>query len=179
VERERGGLDRGLRASRAFDVKFYLEKYPDVGRANGNDYRKALEHWVTYGINEGRQGSYEVDVKSYLEKYPDLKKKFGTNYGAALNHFETQGILEGRKASAGFDVANYFNNYRDLRVKYRYTDSRTTYANDYTLGFLDWVKTGRKQGLLGTYNFRRCIDSATIEERLTYLTKLHCLRAGK
>ena len=48
------GVDQGLQAHPNFSVKAYLAKYKDLQSAFGNDYRRAIEHYVTTGMREGR-----------------------------------------------------------------------------------------------------------------------------
>lgn len=48
------GITEGRQGSAEFNVKKYLEKYPDVKTAVGSDYKKAIIHYSMYGIPEGR-----------------------------------------------------------------------------------------------------------------------------
>jgi hypothetical protein len=38
----------------SFDWEFYINKYPDLKRANINTKEKAIQHWIKYGKKEGR-----------------------------------------------------------------------------------------------------------------------------
>ena len=75
---------------------YYLESYPDLKAAFGNDYNRARQHWLDNGIREGRQSSSSFGVADYLNRHADLKSAFGSNYDAALNHWASNGMQEGR-----------------------------------------------------------------------------------
>ena len=145
------GLKEGRRASMAFDARYYLSIHPDVAQAVGADnYEAARDHWVSFGLAEGRRGSREVESRHYLDTYPDLRNAFGgDNYRGALTHWSQYGLKEGRHASSEFDVNAYFSRYPDLQDAYHYADSYTTYANDYTLGFIHWLTYGMAEGRNG------------------------------
>jgi hypothetical protein len=86
-----------LRASREFDVSFYLNSYPDLKKAFGTDHNAALNHWLTQGLPvEGRRGSQDFDVQFYLKAYPDVQAACGTDYRAALDNWITFGFAAGR-----------------------------------------------------------------------------------
>lgn len=91
------GFNEGRRASLEFDVRDYLNRYPDLKRLYGDNFGAALDHWVNHGMAEGRQGSPDFDIKAYLARYPDLQRAFGaTNYDAAFDHWFDHGQDEGR-----------------------------------------------------------------------------------
>ena len=70
-----------------FDAEYYLNKYPDLKAAFGNDYSAALNHFITFGIKEGRQGCDDFNIDIYKGNYPDLRKAFGNNNGAYVAHY--------------------------------------------------------------------------------------------
>ncbi len=47
------GSDPSLKGE-VLDPCFYLNKYPDLKKAYGDNYEKAIQHWMFTGINEGR-----------------------------------------------------------------------------------------------------------------------------
>lgn len=52
------GIKEGRQSSNAFDVKDYLQRYPDLQRAFGkSNYRAAVKHWLEFGQREGRNGT--------------------------------------------------------------------------------------------------------------------------
>jgi hypothetical protein len=81
-----------------FEYRYYLNSYPDLQRAFGqNNCSAAFKHWNDYGIKEGRQGHPNFSSKCYLARYPDLQQAFGVNnYSAALQHYSQYGIKEKR-----------------------------------------------------------------------------------
>lgn len=46
--------DKCLQGAAHFDVKTYLERYPDVARVYDGDCRMATLHWIKWGKTEGR-----------------------------------------------------------------------------------------------------------------------------
>jgi V8-like Glu-specific endopeptidase len=91
------GIYEGRQGSETFDVNYYLQKYPDLQQAFGNDYYAAFTHWLNNGIYEGRQGSETFDPIFYLQNYPDLQQAFGNDYYLALSHWIYFGVYEGRQ----------------------------------------------------------------------------------
>ena len=77
--------------SEYFNIKWYLETYPDVAEAGFHP----VEHYLLYGAAEGRLPSPDFDGKWYLIRYPDVEKA-GLN---PLVHYETYGKGEGRVVS--------------------------------------------------------------------------------
>ena len=53
------GLPNGINASKYFNAQKYLENNKDVKYAFGNDYVKAYNHYITYGIDENRNAGGE------------------------------------------------------------------------------------------------------------------------
>jgi len=83
-----------------FNAVFYLNQYPDLQAACGNDTYKAITHWLDFGIDEGRRSSRAFDVSFYLSQYPDLQAAFGAkNYTAAFDHWLLYGMKEGRRGA--------------------------------------------------------------------------------
>ncbi|MBD2301337.1 hypothetical protein H6G80_32325 [Nostoc sp. FACHB-87] len=51
-------LYEGRVGSPAFDVKYYLDRYPDLKQAYGTNYKAATEHGLNQGLPiEGRIGA--------------------------------------------------------------------------------------------------------------------------
>ena len=84
--------------SPVFDACYYLNRYPDLQAAYGNDGTKALMHFVNYGMKEGRQGCPDFNVKIYQAKYADLQRAYGSNLPAYYFHYITNGMAEHRTA---------------------------------------------------------------------------------
>lgn len=103
-------------ASEDFDAAFYLDIYPDLEKAFGNDTAAAGQHWMTNGKKEGRMASPAFDSRFYLASYGDLKSAFGaSNWVAAVAHWESNGVSEGRKGSPVFDPKFYLAHHGDLK----------------------------------------------------------------
>jgi len=82
-----------------FDPVYYLGLYQDIRHECGaTNYKKAMEHWMTCGINEGRKSSADFDIAYYLNSHPDLINAFGSgNYSSAFTHWLNHGKKEGRR----------------------------------------------------------------------------------
>ena len=57
-----------IRKSDLFDIKWYLQQYPDVAENDGD----AALHYLLHGAAEGRDPGPEFDTSIYLERNPDL-----------------------------------------------------------------------------------------------------------
>jgi len=134
-------LTSSLLDPRVFDAQFYLDFYPDLSAAIGNDLAAARDHWLQYGINEGRRGSRLFDVRFYLGHEPDLESAFGTNYAAAFAHWINQGLpVEGRRGSPEFDVRFYLAHYPDLE---------SAFGTNYAAALDHWINVGIGEGRIG------------------------------
>ncbi len=90
-----GGVDY----SAVYDFNYYMNKYPDLKKAFGNDDIKALQHFVNYGMREGRVASKNFDPAFYKKTYGDLRKAFGNNNKDYYMHYIKYGKKEGRRGS--------------------------------------------------------------------------------
>ena len=106
---------KGVDYGSVFDLNYYMQKYPDLVKAFGNDYDKYLEHFVNHGMKEGRRASETFDVQYYRSKYADLNGHWGNDWEQYYKHFLNHGIQEGRQGSAEFDVQKYKASYADLQ----------------------------------------------------------------
>ena len=134
------GHDRSI----DFDAEFYLNEYPDLRAAFGDDYQAARDHWVGSGIQECRRGSAEFDPRFYLDEYPDVAAAFGHDCRAALDHWLRYGLEEGRRGSLEFDARFYLDEYLDLR---------NAYGTDYESAIEHWMSDGVKEGRRGSRDF--------------------------
>ncbi|VDI76063.1 Hypothetical predicted protein [Mytilus galloprovincialis] len=50
------GIDAGWQASGQFHSKEYIARYPDLQKAFGNNYRAAIQHYLTFHSSEHRDG---------------------------------------------------------------------------------------------------------------------------
>ncbi len=89
------GTDYGL----VYDYSYYINQYPDLKAAFGDDSEAALEHFVKYGMAEGRQASLDFNLQTYKDRYPDLQAAFGDDNALYYQHFIQYGFYEGRTAT--------------------------------------------------------------------------------
>ncbi len=89
---------------KAFDAKFYANKYADVKAAFGTDSTKLFKHFMTSGMKEGRMINANFDPKAYIEAYPDIKAFCKGDYVKAYDHYFTNGIYEGRTLTTFEDI---------------------------------------------------------------------------
>ena len=81
----------------AFDLSYYLTRYPDISSAFNGDYESSLQHYLVTGIYEGRNGSALFNGKNYMNQNPDLQNAFGSqNILAGLKHYLLYGKAQGR-----------------------------------------------------------------------------------
>ena len=90
-----------------FDPVWYLNRYPDVAKADNHP----LRHYLTHGAREGRWPGPLFDPSFYMERHPEVRR-------LAMNplvHFVTRGAREGCNPNAMFDSSWYLNQYPDAR----------------------------------------------------------------
>ncbi|MFR0557942.1 transglutaminase domain-containing protein [Pseudoscardovia radai] len=85
--------------SAIYDFNYYIDRYPDIKQAYGNDDAGALKHFATTGILENRQGKQNYDTATYnsmrkvasIPYSSDLYRMYNTNTG---EHFYTSSVQE-------------------------------------------------------------------------------------
>lgn len=121
------GMKEGRMASESFDVYAYMNNYPDLCNAFGDDMEKYYYHYLNYGKKEGRIADHQFnniwngtdyslvfDADYYAAKRPDVVNSCGKSQRALLQHFVYNGMAEGTQASPVFDPAFYRTQYKDL-----------------------------------------------------------------
>ena len=88
------------------DWQCYLDRYPDLQTAFGDDLAAAEAHWNSHGKSESRFCACNAPIRNcnwqcYLDRYPDLKDAFGDDLAAAESHWNIHGKNEGRDCSCG------------------------------------------------------------------------------
>lgn len=83
--------------SAVFDAKYYSDWHEDLKKAYGNDTKRLMVHWVTYGIPEGRQASVNFDLNYYKENNKDLRNSYGNDNYSYVYHYLDHGRAEGRE----------------------------------------------------------------------------------
>lgn len=79
-----------------FNSAYYMEKYPDLKAAFGNNEAALFKHFLNCGMKEGRQGSEEFNVQAYKARYADLQAAYGDDLKAYYLHYINCGKSEGR-----------------------------------------------------------------------------------
>lgn len=87
----------GVDYSRVYNYTYYVNKYPDVKKAFGNNEQAVIWHFVTYGMKEGRQGSADFNVQKYKNRYADLRKAYKNDLKSYYMHYIKWGYNEKRK----------------------------------------------------------------------------------
>lgn len=145
--------------SAVFYAEYYLNHYPDLKTAFGNDSTKALQHFVEYGMKEGRQASAEFALNVYKSNYEDLTKAFGTNNVLYYWHYMNYGRAEGRNAmtripSTVYDGVDYSAVY-DYEYYRAHNDDLARAYGDVSDKFLEhFVKYGMKEGRQASAEFK-------------------------
>lgn len=88
----------GVDYAAVYDFDYYINRYPDLKAAFGNDDLAALVHFVEYGMAEGRQASEQFNPAAYRGRYRDLDATFGDGWKEYYSHYMDYGMKEGRNA---------------------------------------------------------------------------------
>lgn len=91
-------IHNGVDYSPVFNQEYYKNKYSDLKKAFGSDYRAYIHHFVSNGMKEGRQASEEFNLSNYKARYSDLQKKFGNDNVSYYIHYINYGKKEKRNA---------------------------------------------------------------------------------
>ena len=161
----------GVDYQAVFDPFYYLDTYPDLKAAFGDNQQLAFNHFIKNGMKEGRRGVDGFNVYAYANRYPDLQKVFGSDLSKYYKHYAANGKREKRNAapydgndvrnkslrftyislvnngidySAGFDPVTYLETYSDLRK---------AFGNDQQAAFNHFVNNGIYEGRTGNGSF--------------------------
>ena len=176
----------GIDYSLVYNKDYYLNKYPDIKRAYGDNPIELLKHFIRSGMNEGRQGIANFSMQYYRDKYIDLKRAFGNNNKAYYMHFINAGKREGRRGcsensyngvdySLVYDMNYYYNNNPDVRK---------AFGKDADKLIQHFVQAGMNEGRRAKDTFDvKYYKSAYIDLRRAYGNKtkeyyLHYMRSG-
>lgn len=154
-----GGVDY----SSVFDADYYLNKYPDLQNAYGNNGSKAFSHFLIFGINEGRQAKASFNVGSYKNRYVDLRNAFGGNTKQYYLHYINYGVRENR-IGTGFEstMVGYVTKYngKDYSAVYdynyyvsKYSDIKRAFGSDDKAVLQHFINYGMKEGRQGSAEF--------------------------
>lgn len=156
-----GAFHDGVDYTRVFDAKFYLDRYPDLKSAMGEDYYAAFNHFIRHGMKESRQAIANFDVISYKNQNTDLRLAFGNNLPSYYRHYSTTGYKEkrvsvgnrdivyitsysGKNYSSVYNFENYIENNADIKAKF---------SNDDAGAMSHFVTFGMKEGRVAKTDF--------------------------
>ena len=91
------------------NVQEYVNAYPDLQAAYGDNWDGYVDHYLTHGLYEGRDEGKLFDPWAYAEAYPDVKAAYGDDANAIIQHYVNHGYYEGKTAgtAAGYvDMAD-------------------------------------------------------------------------
>ena len=92
-----------------FDWKFYINIYPDLRKAGINNEKKAINHYLNYGINENRR-TYEIINKEIIN-YQICNKVLFDNFTNISNQLYVSNGLKmfEQRFLKKYDLKNYHN----------------------------------------------------------------------
>ena len=160
----------GREYSPIFDAEYYLNKYPDLKAAFGDDHEAAFNHFIVHGMKEGRQASPNFDVHFYKDYYDDLQKAFGGDLVSYYIHYLDHGQYENRKTveggegsepegpggeypDDGFDAGRYELVFNANYYLERYPDLRAAFGTDKAKAFQHFLQNGMKEARRASVNF--------------------------
>ena len=88
----------GIDYKKVYNYTYYVNKYPDVKKAFGNNEEAVIWHFVNYGMKEGRQGIKTFNYNIYKANNADLRKAYGNDKKSYYMHYIKWGCKEKRKA---------------------------------------------------------------------------------
>ena len=125
-------MARGVQGSEEFNVKYYINNYPELKEKYADNLKGAYEHYVTTGkdaglvadkmldtaVYEGIDYTYVYDYYYALKHNPEIWEACSNDPLNMLEYFVTHGMDEGMKASVGFDWEAYREYNGDLSEKF-------------------------------------------------------------
>jgi hypothetical protein len=108
-------IAKALLRSGLFDVRFYLQRYPNAVPGTTSSDRHAglaaAEHYAEEGYCRGYFPNEFFDTHWYIERYEDVRRS-GMN---PLLHYYRYGVADGRDPGPNFDTVHYLNSNPDVR----------------------------------------------------------------
>lgn len=148
--------------SPVFNAVYYLNKYPDLKAAFGEDETAALNHFLNYGMKEGRQGSADFNVNSYRLEYADLRAAFGNDLKSYYLHYINYGKNEGRHGTGCTTLQGAVTSYNgvDYSKVYDYNyyvsanpDIKNAFGTDDVAVLRHFVNNGMNEGRRASASF--------------------------
>ncbi len=149
------GMAAKMQGCDNFDVQSYFNRYADLRRAYGTQWKNYYHHYIRYGVREGREATgcetltnaltvYDgvnyaavYDYAYYTAAHPDVVRALGTDETAVLRHFVKYGMREGRRARESFNVHAY---------RSRYTDLQRAFGEHLPSYYTHYIKYGVREG---------------------------------
>ena len=168
-----GGVDYG----RVFNAVYYLNKYPDLKKAFGTDEKKALEHFIQFGIVEGRQACASFSVLEYKENYEDLRKAFGNDSRMYVQHYLSHGYGE-KRSGIKLSAAGTSSSSASKSGTSAGQSSQTTSSGSSTTSSASAEKTGTGTSSTGVNWIYNGTDYSKVFDPVYYLNKYPDLKAA-
>lgn len=176
----------GVDYSLVYDKDFYLNKYPDLQKAIGNNPIELLKHFVNAGMNEGRQGNANFSMQYYKSAYIDLRRAYGNNTKEYYLHFVRSGKSEGRRGcsensyngidySLVYDKDYYYNNNPDVKKAFGYNADKL--LEHFVLAGMNEGRQAKETFCVQYYKYKY-IDLRRAYGDNTKEYYLHYIRAG-
>ena len=143
----------------------YLDRYPDLKTAFGNNHALAAQHFMSTGRGEGRNCICDstdppqrvCNWQCYLDNYEDLRSAFGDNVQIAAQHYASTGQGEGRDCTCKCNWICYLDRYQDLK---------SAFGSNQAGAAQHWRKDGQHEGRDCTCTRHwSCSNSGQIEGR--------------
>jgi len=101
----------------------YLNKYPDLKKAFGNNIKKEQEHWINFGIKEGRT----IDKVSFQDKFDKAQIIYNVQLQGGLGNqlfqlFSIHGLAH--KHQVRFGIEKYIRPTHMITDKYKHIYER-------------------------------------------------------
>jgi len=141
-----------LRSS--FDASHYLEKYPDVKAAYGNNNELALDHYVRFGKAEGRSDVNEAEVQRLIEEA------------------EAQKALEAAEALIAQEKDQLRDTFEANFYLARYSDVKEAHGENAEAALDHYVRFGKAEGRLAINSppTNIILSSTSVKEKEVGLT---------
>ncbi len=149
--------------SSVYNYDYYINRYPDLMKAFGNNDIAALKHFVDYGMSEMRHGNEAFDINSYYLTYQDLRVSFNRDWKSYYDHYMKYGKKEHRKTTGETELQNPVSSYRkvDYSSVYdyyyyirRYPALKKVYGQDDIALMSHFVHYGMNEGRQGTGTYK-------------------------
>lgn len=165
-------MANGVRGSEEFNVKYYLNNYPELKEKYVNDLKGAYDHYITIGKSQGLIADQMLDTAVYegvdytyiynyyyaMQHNPEIWEKCSHDPLNMLEYFVTKGMDEGMKASPGFDWEAYRGYNGDLSE---------AFGDDIRQYYMHYLQNGYAEGRKACHTYLQN-DSETYYKGMDY-----------